>query len=198
MGARVDIQIVAFLLEPSDVVLDIGTGLRDGTTQAVLLGSHHGQHLPAARHQRGQGLGVGIPQGAHGWTNCLAEVGQYLSVQAVGLGQLAGGLGEIAHLPGVDHRYRQRRRGQSCHQGCFQAADRLQYHRGRLHFLELSDQRRNRIVFVVDAPGAAGWSHGDVRPGFGHTNAHVHARVVDAHVVGLLFHIYLRYPAGPA
>jgi hypothetical protein len=58
--------------------------------------------LPPTVHQGRQGQGINARQRPEFGSNRLGEVGQYRRVQGVGLGQLAGGLGEVTHLPGVD------------------------------------------------------------------------------------------------
>jgi hypothetical protein len=76
--------------------------------QAVLLGNAYGDELPAAGHQRlqflllrrGQGTDETRPLGMTG--EHLGEFSQGQGFDAVGLGQMAHGLGEIACLAWID------------------------------------------------------------------------------------------------
>ena len=72
------IQVVQLLLQPGYVSLDARTEGSGGSAQAVFLRHQHGHDLVSAGDQRIEGLGLGVPQGAHRRTNDLGEVSQDL------------------------------------------------------------------------------------------------------------------------
>ena len=71
--------------------------------QPVPLRYQHFHHLSASGIQGVEFLGVGVGQRANGRTDRLGKMGDDLGVQHVGLGPAASGLGEVAHLAGIDH-----------------------------------------------------------------------------------------------
>ena len=79
---------------------------RGRQAQAVHLGRPHLDELAAPVHQGREGHGVGAGQRPDLGADGLGEVGQYRRVEGVGLGQPAGGPGEVAHLPRVDDGHR--------------------------------------------------------------------------------------------
>ena len=70
----------------------------------------------------------------------LGEVGQDLSIERIGLGQLAHGPGTVAHLAGGDHGEGQPRGGQGRHHCSLPSARGLQHDQLRLQVLQLSSQ----------------------------------------------------------
>ena len=81
-----------------------------GHAAAVALGHDHLDDLAAARHQLAQGLRLGIGNRPRRRPDRLGEMRDRRGIEAVGLGEPAGGAGEIADLARVDHRQRQLRR----------------------------------------------------------------------------------------
>jgi hypothetical protein len=77
-----------------------------GAGQAVFFRRQPLDDLPPSLDQRGQFLGLGVLPGPGGRLDRLAEAGQHLGIQGVGLGQPAQRLGKIAGLARVDHRRR--------------------------------------------------------------------------------------------
>jgi len=79
-----------------------GDGMAD--RQSLMFGDVHHDHLPPARHQRLQRLLFGRWQGADETIpfGVARQFGERLGVDAVGLGQVAHGLGEISRLARID------------------------------------------------------------------------------------------------
>lgn len=73
----------------------------DRQGEAVLLGREHLEELPAASRQADQSLRRGVWQGPGLRAHALGEERQDTGVDSVGLGELAGALGKVAHLAGV-------------------------------------------------------------------------------------------------
>lgn len=94
-----------------------------------------------------------LGDGPWGRADGLGEAREDLGVYAIGLGQPTCGPGEVARLPGVYHRDRQPRGGQSRGHGPFEAPGGLQDHQhGTL--LQEAGQKRFRAGGVVrDAEG---------------------------------------------
>ena len=108
---------------------------------AVALGGLHLHQLPASGQQRRHVLAGGIGLGPRLRLHPLPEEGQHLRIQGIGLGQLAGGAGEVAHLQRVDDRHRQPGRLQRRHGRRLIAPRRLQHHQlGRAGSCRRADQ----------------------------------------------------------
>ena len=84
-----------------DVLEDFGGGALGGVA-VVLLGGEHADELAAAVVQLAEFQDFLGRQGPDDGGDDLAEVGQDAGVDGVGLGELAGALGEVADLAGVD------------------------------------------------------------------------------------------------
>ena len=110
------------------MLLEIATNrARAGLRQPVaLLRQHADQLVPAAQHVA-QGLGRGIGHQPTGRAHLRREAGQQRRVEPVGLGQVAGGLGEVAHLARIDHDDRQPGRGEGDGDGALIPARRFEH-----------------------------------------------------------------------
>jgi transposase len=73
----------------------------ESAARAVL--GDHLHHLAVARDQFGQGLAVDVGERAWLGTVPFAEQGDNLGIERIGLGEPAGGAGEITDLAWVDH-----------------------------------------------------------------------------------------------
>ena len=91
---------------------------------------------------------------------------------AVGLGQPAGGLGEVAGLAGVDHGHGQAGGGQGRRGQRLQAAGGLEDDQGHLVGLEEVEEPVDPLAAVGDAEGL-GVADGDVEGGLGDIDADV-------------------------
>ena len=124
--------------------------------QALSFGRHHGHELAPARDQRGQPLLLGIVHGTQEATQVgtanqrLAELGQHVSIDSIGLGQVAHGLGELARLPWIDHCDCQAGTLQCTSQCRLIAARGLQDHQARPQRLQRRGDRRVPFSFVVE------------------------------------------------
>jgi hypothetical protein len=67
--------------------------------QPVRFRRAHRDDLTSALDQRRQRLGLLVRQGARRRPHGVAEMGQHLAIQPIGLGQAPGGTGEVADLP---------------------------------------------------------------------------------------------------
>lgn len=88
-----------------------------GRVESVLLRDAHLKHLTPSVQQRPQFLGQGICWVAYGGTDDLGKASQPSGVELIGLGQLAGGTGELADLTGIRHNHRQVGRDEGAHHG---------------------------------------------------------------------------------
>ena len=142
-------------------------------------------------------LGVRVRQGPHRRTDGLGEMGQYLGVQDVGLGQPASGLGEVPHLAGIDHHHWQGLGSQSTGHGQFQAASGLQDNYRWRQGPKLRYQMPNPGPIVSHGPDRTRGPDSYIQPVLGH---------VDACVNGFLCHAtsgsrvgpFLQHPGLPA
>jgi hypothetical protein len=110
--------------------------------EAVRLGDAHGHELAAARHQGLEGQARGVLEWTHGRSDGLREAGDRLGIDTVGLGQPAGGAGEVAHLARVDHRDRQPGGGELGGEAGLQAARGLEHDQRRAKPDQVLDQGR--------------------------------------------------------
>ncbi len=84
-----------------NVLLEAAADRRQSGPQAVALGGEPLDQRPAARQEARHELRIGAGQWPRGGPNALGTEGQDVRVEVVGLGQLAGGAGEVAHLAGI-------------------------------------------------------------------------------------------------
>ena len=164
-GLELVLDSLAFLREPGDVRLDPGSQGGGGGAAALALGDQHRDQLSTSGEQLTQMLGLGIGQRAQLQRDGLSEVGQDGGVERVGLGQPAGGAGEVANLARVDHHHRQPRRGQLRDQRPLQTAGRLQHDSCRCQRLQLTDQGVDpgRVV-VHPLGGSVSRPDGEIQP----------------------------------
>ena len=83
--------------------------------KAVLFSAKHLDHLAPASEFGFEVTRCLVRQRPHLRTNALAEKGEYRGIDAVSLGQLARGFGEVTDLPRIHDNHRQILRSQgSC------------------------------------------------------------------------------------
>jgi hypothetical protein len=106
--------------------------------QAILFRRPHCDHLPAALDECRQRLGLLVRQRARGRGRMhgLAEMGQRLRIEPIGLGQAPGGAGEVADLTRIDHGDRQADDSQLRHQCGLVAPGGLDHNHLRLECLQ--------------------------------------------------------------
>ena len=110
-------------------------------------------------------------KGSHGRPHRLREAGDHGRVEAIRLGQPAGGAGEGAHPARVDDRDRQPGRGQGRREADLQAAGGLEHDQRRREGGQALDQRRHAVLVVVDREALAGGAGVDVEPTLGDVDA---------------------------
>jgi hypothetical protein len=94
----------------------------------------------------------------------FGETCQNPRIQTIGLGPLAGRLGEVTHLAGIDHRHRQSRGQQLRHQGPLQTAGRFQHDQSRTRLLERLHQRRYPAVIIGEGGVLVSSGHMYIQP----------------------------------
>jgi hypothetical protein len=99
-----------------------------GLLQAIVLRRRHAEQLPAASHQGGQMLGLGIGHGRARELRHFGKARDHRRVDGIGLGQHAKTARQVAHLAGIDDPHRQAGRVQCRRHRPFQAAGRLHRH----------------------------------------------------------------------
>ena len=139
--------------------------------EAVRLGHAYGHELAAARHQGLEGQAGSVFEWTCGWPHRLGEAGDRRGVEAVGLGQLAGGTGEVPHLARVDDRHRQTGRGEFGGDTGLQTTRGLQADQRRAEPGQALDQGRKGAVVVGNDPVLAGGADEDVEPVLGDVDA---------------------------
>ncbi len=98
-------------------------------------------------------------------------MGQDLRVKPVGLGELAGGLGELAHLARIDHGDRQTRHRERRRQRQFQATRGLHDDQRRPKLLQLLHQLRDLGFAIAGPPRFAAWTARKIKIVFGNIDA---------------------------
>jgi hypothetical protein len=99
---EVVIQFGEATIEPADVVANLNPNAGRCPTCPVLLGDAHLEQLTPTRYQDRQVPSGRIGQWAYLGSNSLGEVCQDLGIDAIGLGELTGGFGEIADLAWIE------------------------------------------------------------------------------------------------
>jgi hypothetical protein len=146
------------------------------TPEAILLRGPHGDELPPSGEECPQFLRLRVRHWAGFGANRLCKVGQGTGVQGSGLGQLAGGLREIAGLPWVDHNDGQRRCRQRGYGGALEPSGRFEHSQGWADPLSLRHKGCNTGIIVGHGPTGSGGAQGNVQMGFGHINTHKRLR----------------------
>jgi hypothetical protein len=85
----------------------------------------------------------------------LGEEGEDLGIDRVGLGELAGRLGKVAHLAGIDHHEREPGGPQCGHERGFVAAGGFEHDEGQGERLAVGDQLADSLLGIRDAAGLA-------------------------------------------
>ena len=121
-----------------------------GETAAVFLRHDHLDDLPPARHQFAERQGFAVGHAPRGRADGLGEVGDRGGVEAIGLGELAGRPGEVAHLTGIDHRERQLRGGEGACDHRLVSACRLERDQDRSQGAQALDKTLKTFVVTRD------------------------------------------------
>ena len=152
-----------------------------GQLQSLALAQQHGQQLAPTRNEGGQRQLLGIGQRADEMREVGAlhqhrrECGQHARVDAVGLGELAHGLGEVARLFGIDDCHRQASRLQRAGQRRFVTAGGLHDHQGDPQRRQRRRQRRVSLGLVDESLSVEQCAqHRDIDLCFGHVDADHH------------------------
>ena len=123
-------------------------------TAAVFLRHDHLDDLPPARHQFAERQGFAVGHAPRGRADGLGEVGDRGGVEAIGLGELAGRPGEVAHLTGIDHREsRQLRGGEGACDHRLVSACRLERDQDRSQGAQALDKTLKTFVVTRDDEG---------------------------------------------
>ena len=149
---EVVVEVLEFVRKPVDVTLDEPAHTRHGPRQAVLLRREHLDELPTTHNQVGEFARVRVRARAHGRSDGLTELCQDRSVDGVGLGKSPRGLGEVPHLPRVDHCGRHLGRRQRRRRWNLETTGRLKYDQARLQSRQPFDKVRDAGGIVADGP----------------------------------------------
>ena len=125
----VEIFVGSFQLcfQPTQMGLDPFSDCPGSCAQPVSLGHHHLDELASTGNECTQFQADLIGQGAQRRTHGLGKASQHFGIDAVGLGQLPGGFGEVSDLPRVDHDDRELSTAQSAGDTTLQSAGGLQH-----------------------------------------------------------------------
>src|SRR5215208_4594217 len=156
--------------EPPYVGLDASAdGFGGARSEAVFLGGHHPNDLPPTGEDLLKLPGFLVGDGSRGGTDGLGEVSKDESIQSVGLGELARGLGEISGQARIDHKEGNLRGGQGRCDGALEASTGLQNHQslpGEFR-QELAEELIDARLVVSNDEVYAGREDGDVQGGLG-------------------------------
>jgi hypothetical protein len=168
---QVAIQVGQFLVQEGDVPLDVTPDGRQGGVQALPLRGAHADELAPPGQQGAQLLGVGVGEWTRRGVHHFGEAGEELGVEGVGLGQLADGAGEVAHLARVDHRHSEARGRQRGGHRQLPPAGRLQDDEGGALRPQPCDERGDALLVVGDNPLLRAGARGDIQLGLGDIDA---------------------------
>jgi hypothetical protein len=120
---------------------------------AIALGDHHLDDLAAACHQLAERLRLRVGNRPGGRADRLGKMSDCRGIDPVGLGQLAGGAGEIADLARIDHGQRQVSRGHRAGDDGFVAAGGLHCDQVRRQCLQPAHELRQAFAVARDGEG---------------------------------------------
>src|SRR5574337_127374 len=155
-------------------------GVRQG--QAVTFSHQHGDELAPATDQRGQGLLLGAGQrldealALRMTFDDLAQLRQDVRIDAVGLGQLPHGTGEVARLPGVDDRHGMAGRLQGAGHGRLQPTCGFHDHQADWPCAQMAGQRLDALGVIGQAQRGLFQSQGHLQRVLGDVDAHRNGR----------------------
>lgn len=143
---------------------------RRGLREALPLGGEHLEQLPAARHQRRQGLRGGIGDGPRRRLHAQAEEREELGIDGIRLRAAADGVGKRADLAGIDDGDGQAGRRARGHQRRLVAPTGFQDDQRRVRRLQPGHHRVEGGRRGRARPALAGRLHGDDELGFADIN----------------------------
>jgi len=100
-----------------------------------------------------EGAGILVGQGSDLWSDALGKECEDMGVDRIGLGELAGGLGEVTYLAGVRDDDRELSSYEGRGSGDLKAACGLHHHERRPDLTEPPDQLADPIGGIRYAPG---------------------------------------------
>jgi len=160
-----------FLFQPADVSRDPSSDGFRGPVEPVILSHDHRAYLAASSDQIFELPAGRVRQSTNLWVNHFGEVGQDIGVDAVGLGQLARGSGEVSHLTGVDDGQRETSTDQRSGYRSFQIAGGFQHDQNRLESTQPLDQRFDSSLVVRELFSHARGTYTDIELCFGHVDS---------------------------
>ena len=127
---KIPVDGIQALAEDRDKLLDVGPDPLGRGDQAVSLDRDHLDDLAPAVVEGLELLELQGFQGPHLGFDGLGEPGQDAGIDGIGLGQLSGGLGEVADLSGIDDHQGQTLCGKVAHSIHLPASRGLEEHQG--------------------------------------------------------------------
>ena len=158
----VAIGVLDALLEEFDVVIDAAQGGLMSAFAAILFGGEHLDQLGAAQDEGLQLLGLLVVQRAHRGLDCCAVVSDDARIDAIGLGQASGGLGEIADPFGIDGDARKPGLAEGFEDGPFELSGGFEHDPLGLERDQLFEQRGDAVRRIGEARRGVGVVIGDV------------------------------------
>ena len=131
---------------------------------AVALRHHHLDDLAAPRDQLAEGLRRGVGDRPGRGIDRLGKMGDGRGIDAVGLGQFAGGAREIADLAGIDHRQRQASGGDRARDDGLVAAGGFHDDQPRSERPQPFDELRQTFTVARDGEGLATRPQMNIQP----------------------------------
>jgi hypothetical protein len=160
-----------FLFQPADMSNDSFANRFGGHRQAVSLCDDHLDNLSSSCGQSTQLQRDLVWQRTYLGTYRFAEVSQHPRIDAVTLGQLSGGFGEVSDLTRVDNHNGQLGTHQGLCERTFIAAGRFQHDQRGLELSQPFDQGLDTSLVVGNRFFLARGASLDIESCFGHINA---------------------------
>ena len=104
---QVRFDMPQFPFEPGDMSPQTLAGCRRRGEEPIFLGGQHLDELPSSGQHGSQGARLRIRQEPQRQPHDLGKLGEGLGIEGIGLRQPPTGLGEVAHLTGIDDDHRQ-------------------------------------------------------------------------------------------
>jgi len=159
---EVSISIIEFLFQKGDMSGDTFFDRLTGRGQVIFLSDDHVDDLSSACDPLSEFQSELVGQRARLRANRFSVVGQDRGIDAIGLGQLSSGLGEVSDLAWVNHGHRDLGANQSRHDLTFKTTGGFQDDQAWLKFLQVLDQGLDAGFIVSHRQGLGDRAYSDI------------------------------------
>jgi len=167
-------DVVELALEPADVLLDALVEGPWGEAEPVFLRHQHFEQLAPSGEQGIEQLGSLVGQRPRRGAHPLGKQGQDRRIELIGLGELAGGAGEIPDLARIGDHHRQAGGSEPGDRGPLEAPGRFTHEQGGVQGTQAVHEGRHARLIVRHAPLLPARAQRDIEGALGYVEADEH------------------------